>query len=197
MGYSVASLLARLPSPYSTAAGSNNEKLAQAIRDGHWEAFEADLQTIFSNLHLVDMTDFGFLRAWQSGWLNVQEKPNETFSSYKLRVQGALTRRVSEGHPEEILAAVASLIRATTADVTLVENEDPTDASYRHGYFYVSFSQDTLASAGFDPSEFADVIAEVELVINQMAPAGVLGEVVTEGGAEWDSGIWDTDLWGF
>jgi hypothetical protein len=198
MGLTTAHLLRRLTTAYYKRSGGNNEKLADIFRQGYWEGIEDDLATLRTESMLLTMTDVEIIELWQRQWIDVAPRPDESLASYRLRVKGALARKVAGTHPNAIMEVVEGMIDGELGDVTIVENEDFDTGNFRRAYFYLQFPVERLTSQGFTDAEITQALADIEEVVNQLAAAGVLGEIKVQGGAEWDSGMWDTagDVWG-
>lgn len=194
MGLTTEDLLARLTSAYEPArstAGSNLEKLMGAFAEGYW----ADVAQ-----NIIDIRTQSYYQTATGGaldrhviMLGIVRGTGESDASLRLRFAGAIGRLRGNVTPDGILEFVEGFLGASHGDVHIIENTDPTTGVYRPGYFQIEFDLALLGSLGFPAEDWVDVIEDINEILDTAAAAGVKGEVVFTGGAEWDSDTWDTE----
>lgn len=209
--WTVAKMMEGLPSPYksdyepnyvdaeTTPHPSNNAKIAQMLQDGYWQ----ELSDFFDEMedvqnHYKTMT--GATLTAIAHWWGVDRDVDETDAELRVRFSGRLQRLLGEPTPDAIQAFVEGFLGAEEGDVDIIENAvggDPANG-YEPASFYVSFDFALLDQLGIAPSKWPTTIDAIDEILDFLAAAGVRGQVLVTGGAQWDAATWDEpgDVWG-
>lgn len=194
MALTTVGLLARLTSPYPKESGTNNYRLADAIYTGYFSHVKADLDSLRLELLMGDATTIASLERLQEGWLDMPPKPGEALEAYRIRLLGEVARRIIvDPTPDEVLSALLYVIGGTGSDIVLTENVHA-DGTWEPAYARFTVDLARLAVLGFEESEFAAILDDLETIAQRIMPAGVGAEVDSQGGAVYDgSDVFDGD----
>lgn len=190
----VESLLARLPTPYTDDPDTNLGRLMQVFAEGLWQPIRSTMDDVIREIYLQTATAGSLDRHGRA--VGIVRGSGESDASYRLRIASEIMARRGGSTRPEIKRAIAGFLQASVDDIGIVENQDPTTGDYRAAYYWVEFDVGLLADAGFQASEYAEAISNLNALLDRLSAAGVYGEVRQVGGGVWDSAMWDVDVWG-
>lgn len=199
MAYDVETLMDNLTSAFTTEYErnyvdaqttphpTNVAKLMQGFVDGFWADTAETISDIRTNLHLPTM-EGGVLDKW-ARVVNLERRLNETDAEYRIRISGAIRRRFAGTDANSIIEFAAAAIGADADDILYRENNS--NNPYVPAQFTIEFDLAILGGLGFNPSEYQAVVDLLDEVLTDMSAAGVKGNVVPAGGAEYDTDDYD------
>lgn len=195
MAITTEKMLGHLTDPYTSAPGTNLYKLFDAIQAGYWQGVNDTMDDMREQMFVATMTGKN-LDEWARA-INLLRRTGEGDAEYRIRIYGAIRRLIGGTNGDSIGEFVEAILGAPPGSVQVLNNCEQ-DGSFCPAKFAVQFDFSLLSTLGFTEDQFGDIIATIDAVLTRNSAAGVKGEVLVQGGAQWDTAVWDAagDIFG-
>lgn len=147
-----------LPDAFAKGKDSNNYKLLQ-IEKNIFDLLDRGIRDIES-LASIDNAHGVLLDHIWGGRVNLKRGSAESDEQYRVMLKGKIMQNVSDGSPEQLLTALAYMLRCETSEIHIVP------AQTKNGVIVKSIPLETIYSAEFSTEQVLELI-------NKLLPANI------------------------
>lgn len=161
-------------------------QMAQVFWLAWWKQTEIDNESVFKQVDF-DTISGEALRAW-ARVLGIEVVSTTTDARLRVQLKGRILKRHGIIQPGRLIRAIRAMIGTTApGGITLFENSD-TAGEWEPRYVRVRVDASLFEDAEYDPSEYLDVLTDIETLINEALPVTIRLEMELVGGAVYDGG---------